>query len=774
MYPKWLLSIMTVIIIVIQAWFIHLIFTYPLVGIYIKEAQQNRWLITDFETRQVPQDLGLQLGDQILKIDGGPPQLDEGVIKWGAIGRGYQLEILRGDEIVDIKPTTHVTYYDLGNIFGQILCFTILIILIRKMPPLLSFRYLCLIFLDLGILFMSLPGSMRFDGLAKYLVSTTVMLLPVLFFHFFMMFISERNKERQPVTSKLLKFVYVFIGICFLVQLIYLVPSSLTKSIYHIMGRLSMIVFVVGFIFNIASLLLFYKKEREDKKYAMSIIKMIFISLIISFGPITFLYFIPLVFSLPYIVDPVYGGLFALLFPILLTYLIATKQLYEIDLFVRRLLFMAVMSIIPSVFFTGVLVAYLPDLPFQQIILVFMLGCMFCSAFLFSLEYFTKITEPYFFPRRSLHRDSLRRITDQLSEITTFREFKEAVLKDIVSVLQVYGAAIVFASSKEVDVVCDGDIDERIVKNLTKDKPFQECRRGEYFIYPISKHGEYTSHLILTEEKENTYVSTEDRQWLRTVIGHLSVSLENVYLIRTMQMKMQQIASQIPNEEATDALIWFRKVLFDLQEKERIRIATDLHDTTMQDLFFLKRRLSNLQEDLTPQHRSQIVNMMEYIDIINANLRQSCYELHPHLIKETGIVLALQKLIDQEMKLESFEVDFRVEEADTVERLSLETKRHLFRVIQELLNNAKKHSEANLLSIRLGVSNEQVLLFYEDDGKGFNIDLLDWQDGRISGMGMKQLKSRIISLNGQFSLESSEGNGLKIQATIPWKEGAAF
>ncbi|MFC9778464.1 sensor histidine kinase [Paenibacillus chitinolyticus] len=774
MYSKSLIGILAVLLIGVQVWFAHFIFSSPFAGIHIQENKDHQWLITDFETQQVSGDLGIRIGDQVIAVDGKTPASIASVVKWDAVGRAKQMQIIRENVTFTITPTSHVTSYDLCNIFGQILCFFTLFILVWKMPPLASFRYLCLIFLALGILFMSLPSSLRSDGFAKNLVLTSVMLLPTLFYHFFIVFMRERGKSGLYTNSKLLTTLYVFIGLSFLVQLVYLVPSDLTRRVFQFMETTSMVVFVSGFIINIVFLLTLYKKERNSKKYVADIIKTITFSLLISFGPITLLYFVPRVFSVPYIVDPIYSGLFALLFPILLTYLIATKQLYEIDLFVRRLLFMAVMSIIPSVFFTCVLVAYLPDLPFQQIILVFMLGCMFCSAFLFSLEYFTKITEPYFFPRRSLHRDSLRRITDQLSEITTFREFKEAVLKDIVSVLQVYGAAIVFASSKEVDVVCDGDIDERIVKNLTKDKPFQECRRGEYFIYPISKHGEYTSHLILTEEKENTYVSTEDRQWLRTVIGHLSVSLENVYLIRTMQMKMQQIASQIPNEEATDALIWFRKVLFDLQEKERIRIATDLHDTTMQDLFFLKRRLSNLQEDLTPQHRAQIVSMMEYIDIINANLRQSCYELHPHLIKETGIVLALQKLIDQEMKLESFEVDFRVEEADTVERLSLETKRHLFRVIQELLNNAKKHSEANLLSIRLGVSNEQVLLFYEDDGKGFNIDLLDWQDGRISGMGMKQLKSRIISLNGQFSLESSEGNGLKIQAIIPWKEGAAF
>ncbi|GKS12814.1 hypothetical protein YDYSY3_38140 [Paenibacillus chitinolyticus] len=334
-----------------------------------------------------------------------------------------------------------------------------------------------------------------------------------------------------------------------------------------------------------------------------------------------------------------------------------------------------------------------------------------------------------------------------------------------------HGAAIVFSSHKDVDFICSGEIDERIVKQLSKYEAKQESMEAGHFIHPISSHGNYVSYLILTEEKENTYVSSEDRQWLRTVIDHLSVSLENVYLIRTMQSKLQQIASQIPNEETADALFWFRKVLFDLQEKERIRIATDLHDTTMQDLFFLKRKLGNMQqEDLSPAHRAQLLNIMEYIDIINKNLRQSCYELHPHLIREIGIVLALQKLIDQETVLEEFDVDFHVQEAETIEQLNLETKRHLFRIIQELLNNAKKHAEANKLTIGLVVKKEQVLLSYEDDGKGFNIDILNWQDGRISGLGMKQLKSRILSLNGHVSLESTEGKGLKILAKIPWKE----
>lgn len=84
-------------------------------------------------------------------------------------------------------------------------------------------------------------------------------------------------------------------------------------------------------------------------------------------------------------------------------------------------------------------------------------------------------------------------------------------------------------------------------------------------------------------------MNREESEWLSLIISYLSVSLENLYLIRKLNMKLLELASELPNQEGSEEYVWFRKTMFDLQEKERTRIATDLHDTTMQDIFFVQR-----------------------------------------------------------------------------------------------------------------------------------------------------------------------------------------
>jgi two-component system sensor histidine kinase ComP len=245
-------------------------------------------------------------------------------------------------------------------------------------------------------------------------------------------------------------------------------------------------------------------------------------------------------------------------------------------------------------------------------------------------------------------------------------------------------------------------------------------------------------------------------------------------LIRKLTVKLQQLAAQIPDEHTAGDFIWFRKLMLELQENERVRIATDLHDTTMQDLFFLKDRLQTLLEKyaLSVEDKTQMVSVIEYIDVINANLRQSCFELHPYLLKEVGLVQTIEKLVRFERAVSPFEINFQAARISIIEERDLESKRHIFRMVQELINNAKKHSQASQINIKLRATSDRIYFEYEDDGIGFETtrSVAATEIGS-SGIGMEQMKSRILSLRGHFELETSKGKGLKFSAIFPLKEG---
>jgi two-component system sensor histidine kinase ComP len=234
---------------------------------------------------------------------------------------------------------------------------------------------------------------------------------------------------------------------------------------------------------------------------------------------------------------------------------------------------------------------------------------------------------------------------------------------------------------------------------------------------------------------------------------------------------MQELAANMPNEQSSNEIVWFRKLMFELQEKERTRIANDLHDTTMQDLFFLKRRIASLMSRyaLSKEDTEQMNGLIEYVEIINTNLRQSCFELHPHLLQEVGLIRTIHKVIDQEALLCSFELEFDADGAEEIELRDMETKRHVFRMVQELINNAKKHSQASIVSIRLTKVEGGFCLMYEDDGVGFDTERVVRRDIGGSGIGMEQLRSRVLYLNGLFELDTGVGRGVKYTITLPMK-----
>ncbi|MDG0812868.1 histidine kinase [Cohnella rhizosphaerae] len=232
------------------------------------------------------------------------------------------------------------------------------------------------------------------------------------------------------------------------------------------------------------------------------------------------------------------------------------------------------------------------------------------------------------------------------------------ILVDILESLNVSGGAVIFKHNNSTEIISVGEIDHSQIEIQVSSNSQYD---SDLLLFELTRNQDYASYLVLTQKKTNTQLGNEELQWLNLIISYLSVSLENLYLIRKMSERLEHLASQVPSEETANDIAWFRKLMFELQEKERFRIATDLHDTTMQDLFFLKRKLAALLDKYADdwQDSEQAKSLLDYIDIINMNLRQSCFELHPYLLQELGLVRTIDKLIELEQTTLPFEIEFR-------------------------------------------------------------------------------------------------------------------
>jgi two-component system sensor histidine kinase ComP len=618
---------------------------------------------------------------------------------------------------------------------------------------------------------MSLAGSARGDGIAKLMLGVALPSITIAFLHFLIAFFKE--KCGLHLKFRMVFILYLLVLFQAAIWLFWLMGNTVNYSAYRINASVILVTFLYGIILSFGALFYLYFRHRKETSNMSSIIRFVITSMCVSFIPVASLSFVPKLVEGEELVSSYITSWFVLIFPLAFAFLIITKQIYDVHMVLRRVLFTVIMALVPSLVVTGLnIVLFYDHLSIRKSILFFFLSLVILTFVLYSAEHMYTRMERLMFPRKYLLQAALKKIAKDLTSASSFRDLKDLILVDIVNTLEVYGGAIVFKYRDSTEIISEGDIDESEVEAMVqRELPYDH---PDFICIEINKHEEHTSFLVMTHKRSNTLLVLEEVQWLGLIVSYLAVSLENVYLIRKLTDKMNRMSSQSMNDQDTQDMSWFRKLTFELQERERMRIAADMHDTTMQDLFHLKRKIAALGDKhaLPAEAKENVRSLVEYVEIINVTLRQNCFDLHPYLLQEIGFIRTVEKIVERESYACPFEIRFEAAGAYAIERQQLETKRHLFRIVQELLNNARKHSEASVVSLRLSMSNGSFHLHYRDDGVGFEPERLQgMSDIRTSGVGMEQLRSRILHMHGHLELEAHKGEGVRMNISFPMKEG---
>ncbi|MFC5402390.1 sensor histidine kinase [Cohnella soli] len=751
----------------LQFWYFFISLNQPYLGVELQN-KEHHWFVThvDSESKSIP--IGaLKIDDEIVSINGQKTSDYSSIIKWGSIAGAESFVVLRAGEEhkIDVQKNSNLFSYDYLGLSVELLCFAVAASIYKRLAHIRSAKYLSFVFISIGGAFMSLGASVRDDLMGKAVIGTCVVLLPVVLMHFFIVFFEDRGKK--PGRNSTIQLMYGLVVLTLIFHGLLFVAGAKVYSLFRSLYLYNITLFIVGVIANIIYLITIYSKIRKENKELRMIIRTIGASFILSFLPLICFSFLPSLLMGRTGVSSVYSSWAVLFFPLSFTYLLVSKKLYDIDLVIRRFILTTLVALIPSGIIVGAIALLYPEEnETNRLIATFLLIVVLFSFILYSLEYLTTKLERVMFPRKYHLQQSLKKIAKNLRHISSFRELREIILIDITETLQVLGGAIIFLHKSNKEIISVGNIDEYEAGILAE---AESPEHPTYIRLEITRNEEYACYLILTQKKANTYLGHEELQWLNLVISYLSISLENLHLIRKITLRLEKLAAHIPTEEASGDFAWFRKLMFELQEKERVRIALDLHDSTMQDLFFLKRRCTSVigNQKLTTDDLEQMKSIVNFIDIINLNLRQSCFELHPYLLQELGLIKTIEKQINLESSNSLFEIEFRTSSPSLIESCTMEMKRHIFRIIQELLNNAKKHSQATRLKINLLATGSRLTLAYEDNGIGF--DTTEKWEREIGGSrtGMEYMKSRILSLNGLYELNSSKGNGMKLKAVFP-------
>jgi len=200
------------------------------------------------------------------------------------------------------------------------------------------------------------------------------------------------------------------------------------------------------------------------------------------------------------------------------------------------------------------------------------------------------------------------------------------------------------------------------------------------------------------------------------------------------------------------------------EEKERQRYAKEMHDGLGPLLSAIKLYINELDSiSLSEQERKMLIKQSnELIDeAVNAT-RTISNNLMPTIIHSYGLVKAVQKFCEKINKTNKLNIKFETEGFDEITDNNL--RLILFRVISELINNTIKHADASEVNILLIENANKISLFYRDNGIGFVVN--EVIESEEKGMGLKNIISRIKSINGSYRFSSTPGNGFTIKIEI--------
>ncbi len=200
------------------------------------------------------------------------------------------------------------------------------------------------------------------------------------------------------------------------------------------------------------------------------------------------------------------------------------------------------------------------------------------------------------------------------------------------------------------------------------------------------------------------------------------------------------------------------------QEKERVRIAEDLHDNIGSVLATLKLHFENLKINREKKHFNQdelYEKTEKLIDETYLKVRNIAHAKNAGVIANQGLLVAVKIMAEKisaanQLKIDI--IDFGLEQ-----RLDTNTEITLFRIIQELTTNIIKHAEAKEATINISQFDDTINIIIEDNGKGFDPKTTTTK----SGMGLHSIQKRIEHLNGTFQIDSSSKSGTSIIINIP-------
>ena len=259
----------------------------------------------------------------------------------------------------------------------------------------------------------------------------------------------------------------------------------------------------------------------------------------------------------------------------------------------------------------------------------------------------------------------------------------------------------------------------------------------------------------------SSYELVEGSRYIEIEYFAMAFLIEIVVLTVLLAYRLkatQDVAEQFFIEKAR-AQQHRTEAVLEAEDRERVRIARDLHDGIGQMLAAARMALGNFLAKKNIED-TDIQTSLDLLEDSIREIREISHNMMPGALTKLGLPTALKQFVNRINSLEILQINLQI--VGVKERLNEKTEMMLYRIIQEILGNIMRHAEATKVNIELIKHDDELVLIVEDNGKGFDSEKIKNQ-----GIGIKNIASRVEYLNGSVNFDSAMGRGTSVIVEIP-------
>jgi signal transduction histidine kinase len=270
------------------------------------------------------------------------------------------------------------------------------------------------------------------------------------------------------------------------------------------------------------------------------------------------------------------------------------------------------------------------------------------------------------------------------------------------------------------------------------------------------RHGLDTYGVLLYAHPDPNYFTTSQREILGIIAHQAVIAIQNALLYRDLEQEKER--------------------MMDIQEEARKKLARDLHDGPTQSVAAIAMRVNFARRLMERDVKAAAEELFKIEDLARrttGEIRHMLFTLRPLVLESQGLVAALQAMADK--MRETYNQNVIIEADDKViPDLEMGKQAVIFYIVEEAVNNARKHAQAAHIWVRLKPLEEGVVLLeIEDDGVGFDVGAVDSTYEKRGSLGLVNIRERAELVNGIPRIDSAEGKGTRIRVVIPLNEEAA-